>query len=118
MYSRQPQQASYSQQQQSQQPQSDASYQVPSAYGGQTGYSAALSTAPPSAVASYPQQQQYQATPSAGATAYSQRYASAGYPSTATPPQPAAPVSSQAYSMYGKSAPGYSHQQPYQPYQY
>ena len=120
-YSQQQQQAtSYSQQQPvsySQQPQSDASYQMPSAYGGQTGYSATSNVAPPSA-ASYPQQQ-YQATPTAGATAYSQGYTSSRYPSTATPPQAAAPVSSQAYSIYGanKSVPGYG-QQPYQQYQY
>lgn len=112
LYSQQQQQSvSYSQQQ----PQSDTSYQIPSAYGGQTGYSATANVAPPSA-ASYPQQQQYQATPTAGAT-YPQGYASSRYPSAATPPQAAAPVSSQAYSIYGanKSVSGYG-QQPYQPY--
>ena len=109
--------SSYSQQQQ---PQSDASYQMPSAYGGQTGYSATSNVAQPS-VASYPQQQQqqqYQATPTAGAAAYPQGYASGRYPSTATPPQPAAPVSSQGYPVYAANKNLSTYGQPYQPYQY
>lgn len=108
-YSQQQPPASYSQQQQS----DSTSYQIPSAYGSQAGYSAASNVAPPPSVTSYPQQQ-YQATPT-GAT-YPQGYATSRYP-TATPPQPA-PVSSQAYSMYGanKNVTGYG-QQPYQPYQ-
>ena len=116
-YSQQQQPTSYSQQQQQSQP--VTSYQVPSAYGGQAGYSATSNVAPPSA-ASYPQQQQqYQATPTAGATAYPQGYSTSRYPSAATPPQPAAPVSSQAYSIFGanKSVSGYG-QQTYQPYPY
>ena len=78
-------------------PQSDTSYQMLSAYGGHAWYSTTSDVAPPP-TASYPQQQ-YQATPTAAS--YSQGYASSRYPSTATPLQPAAPVSSQAYSIYG-----------------
>ena len=110
--------SSYSQQQQQQQqqPQTDTSYQMPSVYGGQTGYTATSNVALPSA-ASYPQQQ-YQATPTAGAATYPQGYASSRYPSSATPPQPAAPVSSQAYSVYGANKNLSAYGQPYQPYQY